>query len=228
MTFLRETLMWNSSDYLHPRFTSLLAHGKIQTIVELGARDGFDALLLRDFYGAKVHTFECNPDVLPRCRALLSREANITLVEKAAWDEEKPIAFYPVVETIEDERNIDNNPGASSCFPARSDYRQLYKQKQTTVSAVRLDSYCKSQGIEQIDLLCIDIQGAAFEALRGLGAMLRNTRYIIVELETKPMYFGEHLFEDVDQFLQGQGFNQIAQVNRDAWFSDYLYEGESK
>lgn len=215
--------MWSSSDYLHPAFINVLAPLRIQTIIELGGREGHDAIVLRNFYGATVHTFECNPDILPRCRALLSGKSDITLVESAAWDEDKPIPFYPVVETIDNHKRIDN-PGASSCFLARSDYLQLYKQKQATVPALRLDSYCKSKGIEQIDLLCVDIQGAALKALLGLGAMLQKTRFIIAELESKPIYIGQNLFDEVDQFLQSQGFKQIAKVYRDAWFSDYMYQ----
>ena len=59
-----------------------------------------------------------------------------------------------------------------------------------TIETVSLDDFCKLQGIEQIDLLKIDIQGNEPEALRGAERLLSEgrIRYIFTELnwETDP------------------------------------------
>ncbi|MGD8358702.1 MAG: FkbM family methyltransferase [Lysobacterales bacterium] len=115
------------------------------------------------------------------------------------------------------------NTGASSCFRARNDYLQRYEQDRILVPAVRLDDYCREYDIRSIDLLCVDVQGAALQVLRSLGDQLRQVRNLIIELEHRPLYHGQSLFTECDEFLVRNGFQQKSRISRDDWFGDYLY-----
>ena len=77
-----------------------------------------------------------------------------------------------------------------------------------TIETVSLDDFCQLQGIDQIDLLKIDIQGNEAEALRGAERMLSEGRIrcIFTELnwETDPEKLDPAL--EVVELLQEKGF----------------------
>lgn len=217
---------WNHSDYLNPKLVRLIDSSSVRTVFELGAHDARDTVALAEKFAADIHAFECHPDMLPLARERIRAHPaadRIRLVEKAVWDAETRIPFYPVVRATASDGTELENPGASSCFRARDDYHRRYEQSVTEVETLRLDAYCTAQNIHRIDLLCMDIQGAALHALRGLGEQLRKVRYIQAELENRPLYHGQDLFPEVRAYLAEHGFRCAAEVKRDAWFSDYLF-----
>lgn len=195
----------------------------MRTVFELGCHDGVDTLKLAEAFPASVHAFECHPQMAAAARARCAAHPRIRIVERAVWDADGRIPFYPVVRTLEDDGREIQNPGASSCFRARDDYRRRYEQSETEVACTRLDTYCREQGLEGADLVCMDVQGAALHVLRGLGDCLGRTRYLIAELEHRPLYHGQDLLPQVDDFLLRAGFRQVVRVLRDDWFSDYFY-----
>ena len=149
----------------------------------------------------------------------LEGEDNIHLVEKAAWRESGPLTFYPVVKSYRD-GNEERNIGASSCFQESGDYahREKFIQEEITVGAVRLDELCRELGVPAIDLICMDVQGAALQVLEGLGDKLKDTSYIITELEVSPVYEGQSLLPEVAEYLHSHGFREVA---RDMQFPEY-------
>ena len=219
------------SDYLRPEFLAHIPRSDVQIIFELGARDGADAVALRDYFGAEVTCFECNPHGIAISTVNLAREPYIKLVSRAAWDSNTEIDFYPVVEAkwqdgrpvVDQFGALSSNIGASSCYRARGDYLQRYVQEQIRVKAIRLEDYCMEQSVERIDLLCVDVQGAALRALRGLGTMLGNVKYVLIELEFREIYEGQDLYRETSEFLRSSGFDEVVAIPRDDWFSDFFY-----
>jgi FkbM family methyltransferase len=57
-----------------------------------------------------------------------------------------------------------------------------------------------------VDLLKVDVQGAAYTVLDHGRALLGRTLVCHVEVEFAPVYLGECLFADVDTFLREAGF----------------------
>jgi FkbM family methyltransferase len=209
-------------DYLQQPFVRALRRLKVQSIFEFGCGDGEDTLRLRKHFGAEVHAFECNPLILPTVRERLRGQPGIRLIERAVWDEDGAIPFYPVVHTVWAGREV-SNPGASSCFRTVSGYHQEYVQTEVTVEAMRLETYCDRERVAPPDLLCIDAQGAALRALRGLGHYLDHVRAIIIELEHREIFKGEDLYPAVDEFLRQAGFRQAVVIEHDGWYNNYLY-----
>lgn len=71
------------------------------------------------------------------------------------------------------------------------------------VETVRLDDVPETAGAS---FLKLDIQGAELLALRHATARLRDAVVVQAEVEFLPMYVGQPLFSEVEQFLRGQGF----------------------
>jgi FkbM family methyltransferase len=57
-----------------------------------------------------------------------------------------------------------------------------------------------------VDLLKVDVQGAAHTVLAHAGNLLARTLVCHVEAEFSPVYLGERLFADIDTLLRGAGF----------------------
>ena len=210
-------------DYLHPAFLARIDRESVRTIFEVGCMDGTDTLHLQRAFDGEIHAFECNPEILPKTRASIAGLDRVHLVERAAWDSECVLPFFPVTAAVELGKPV-HNPGASSCFRARPDYDHAqYTQKETTVQAIRLDRYCAEQQITAIDLICIDAQGAELRALQGLGELIATVRYIVSEIEVLPIYYGQAVYTEIHAYLKSHGFRQAAEVYRNPWFSDFLY-----
>jgi FkbM family methyltransferase len=216
---------WSVGDYCHPGFLRQIDPSSVRTIIEVGCADGTDTRRLARQFPGTVHAFEANSDVLSETRRNCAGEPRIRLVDKAVWDSDGSIPFFPVVSAEDYDTGV--NPGASSCFEARADYIGRYVQKRVIVESIRLDTYCASQGIAAIDLLCIDVQGAALHVLKGLGDLIESVQHVILEIEVRPIYHGQALYPEVHAYLKSKGFRQAAEVVRGSWFSDYLYTRRS-
>lgn len=213
------------STYTKKEFTQHIDMSKVDVVFELGSRDCKDALAIyREYRPITVYSFECNPEAVAICRQTLKDfkwvTKNIHLVERAVWSEQKTIEFFSVVDS-KDVAHV--NIGASSCFEVKKDYVEKFTQKKVQVPAVRLDAFLKERSINKIDLLCVDLQGAEYHALLGLGEGLKDVSYIIVELETEPIYQGQHLFGAVEKYLNENGFKLKESVMETEKFGDFLF-----
>ncbi len=206
------------------RFAKKIKKNEIKTILEIGSRDALDAIELSNLYHCHVFAFECNPTAIEICKQNIGLNPNVTLVPLGVWDTTGEMPFYRIINT-----NIDTNIGASSFFefnPEAKNYPSIVEeglvQEKITVPTIRLDEFLKAQDIRNIDLLCMDVQGAAFQVLFSLGEQLKTVKYIIVELENHPIYSGEVLYKDVNDFLAQAGFRRASNLV-DGLFGDVLY-----
>jgi len=194
----------------YSKFFSLIPTEEIDTIFELGSRDGLDAIELQKHFQAQVYAWECNPDSLVLCRQNLS-QTTIQLVEKAVWSKNQTIKFFPIT---------NGNIGASSAYKINSEYPyEVLIQQEIEVEAVRIDSWYQ----DKIDLVVMDLQGAELEALKGMGDLLSTTKYIITEGQYKEIYRGTPLLSDIENYLAGHGFKLLHSIPTNDWFGDFLF-----
>ena len=84
-------------------------------------------------------------------------------------------------------------------------FSQLFFKEigQHDIQTVRLDDV---PGIEDIDFLKLDIQGAELDVILGGSSRLRDTLVVHTEVEFIPVYADQPLFGDVDVALRKSGF----------------------
>lgn len=75
------------------------------------------------------------------------------------------------------------------------------------IETVTLDWFCETQGVESIDFLQIDVQGADLDVLQGGLGILNSVFAVQIEVEFNSLYQGQPLFRDIDKFLSEQGFS---------------------
>jgi FkbM family methyltransferase len=96
---------------------------------------------------------------------------------------------------------LQPNPDMLALFHGFSDWARVVRTEE--VDTVRLDDLPETAAL---DFLKIDIQGAELMVFKNAIERLSNALIIHTEVEFLPMYIGQPLFSDVDQFLRQYGF----------------------
>ncbi len=147
------------------------------TVIEVGANVGYYTLLLgavtKEFNAnGKVHAFEPFEPVFRQLQRNVALNATLPIVlnHVAVADFEGEAHLYTPAS--------DNASTNASLVPG------LFPQKgQATVRAIRLDEYCASHGLDQVNLVKLDCEGAEPAVLRGMGQMLfRQHPDLVIEV----------------------------------------------
>jgi FkbM family methyltransferase len=212
---IHEIPKYDKGSYLSPSFLRHINKDKIKLIFEIGSRDAIDAIDLHDYYKARVYVFECNPEGIRRCKhnLLQVQKKKISLVDSAVWDKNGVIDFFPIVGT---KIKRPNNIGFSSCFELDKELNLI--QDKIKVPSIRLDTWMKKEKLHSdIDLICMDVQGASMQVLSGLGIYIKKVKYIILELEYEAFYKDEILYKDVKSFLERNNFIEVEVQSENAY-----------
>lgn len=143
--------------------TNYYTSDEIKVIFDIGSRDTLQSVeLAKKYPQAKIYAFECNPQTLPLCYSNTKEYPNIIVIPKAVNIYTGHCKFYPIDPARTRTTWKDGNPGASSLFKANGNYDHIekYVQSEIEVECTRLDDFCRSQNIQQIDLVWMDLQGA--------------------------------------------------------------------
>ena len=172
----------------------------IKTIFDVGSRDGHQSVEFRTWFPeSRIVAFEANPNQTKLC-VNNTKNHDIEIVPKAAGNANKQTTFFIA----------SNNVGASSLLKNSGHPRSSgWPQTKTTVDMVRIDDWCKDNGVENIDLLWMDVQGAEKLVLDGCGDILSNVKSICTEVEIDHLYEGSILKNDLDNYLKEKGFIEL-------------------
>lgn len=199
-------------------FFDKIDNTQIKIIFELGSRDLVDAIKLITFFqDSKAYAFECNNDCLIECYNNINKldedkKKRLLLIDKAISINNGNVSFYPF------DLQKYNNMGASSMlkidFSHRNkddpDYNRENPQTEIIVEGIRLDTFISENDIENIDLLCIDLQGYELNAIKSLGDQLHKVKYIITECSIVSTYTYGATFKELNDYLTNYNFKYIS------------------
>jgi FkbM family methyltransferase len=163
------------------------------TIVEVGAHDGSTTLgFRRMFPRARILAFEPEPRAIAKFRSRPELR-DVTLLECAVADRNGEAAFYQcggrppgyAGDDWDASGSIREPTGAITAHPWMTFDRQI------TVPVVRLDDALDQHGLETIDLIWADVQGAEEDLIRGALHTLKRTRYLYTECTEGEDYSGQ-------------------------------------
>jgi FkbM family methyltransferase len=172
------------------------------TIADVGARWGAADSWFRMRPLARLIGFEPDPVECAR------------LNEAAATSQER---FYPVALGGVDGTgtlHVTQEPACSSLFPPSAAILDRYPSLRAIMTPVRtetvplstLATWAANAGVDRLDFLKLDTQGAELDILQGAGRLLDTCLGIEAEVMFSPLYDGQPLFADVDAFLRSRGF----------------------
>jgi FkbM family methyltransferase len=168
--------------------------GSDKIIVDVGGGSGNTLRLFHSkFPNLKVHVFEPIPSNVE-----LIRKKNIPNSEVHACalgnSEEKMVL------------HITSNITSSSLLkPVDPDKygSELIEKGELNIEVKRLDSFFPEG---KIGILKMDVQGYEMRVLEGAGELLKNTDFIILEVNNHEVYEGSPTYFELDTFLRSNGF----------------------
>jgi FkbM family methyltransferase len=75
------------------------------------------------------------------------------------------------------------------------------------IETTTLDEFCKSENIDEIDFLQIDVQGAELDVIRGAETKISNVLGLQTEVSFSHLYVEQPLFADIDSYLRKHNFS---------------------
>lgn len=174
------------------------------TVLEIGAAPAEDHVepfyhLLDAFPGSSIIGFEVDPD---QCAAMNRTAA-------------KGVRYLPVaLGRAEETRpfHVTKSPLCSSLYRPNEELLRLYNQMDmadlvsvTEIETQSLDHVARTHGIEDVDFIKIDVQGASLDVFQGGEAVLRDVAALVSEVEFLPHYVDQPLFGEVCAHLDARG-----------------------
>lgn len=192
------------------RFNQVVSAGEGPlTIIELGAYDGYHTALMAGMAAAtgrprRHYAFEPNGnrqliEVGARCGVTIVRAA-IGAVDSDAVDWWQSDG----IQTTPGEGHGQRFDGSSSIRRPTAHNSAVYPQmnfRPSTCRCVRLDTFVAEQGIDLIDFIYADIQGAEVDMIRGGTEALKRTKYLYSEFANTPHYEGQINLDEILKML---------------------------
>jgi 31-O-methyltransferase len=139
------------------------AHGTPRVIFDLGANVGFATLFFwRRYPDAQIIAVEADPLTYRRLVRNVGHLPRVTTMHRAVAGSDGPTRFFPSVESIRS--SLITMPGSG---PA------------VDVTGASIESLMREAGVDHIDFLKVDIEGAEIDALRA--APLDRVEELITE-----------------------------------------------
>ncbi|MDJ0639634.1 MAG: FkbM family methyltransferase [Paracoccaceae bacterium] len=161
-------------------------------VFDIGANVGEFSLAVAA-KGASVVAIEGDPFVYRCLMANVGANTEIRTVEKVLWKEETELIYY----------SEPNNANSSVFEPPETDYAA----NELRLQATTLDKLAADIGVDRIDLLKCDAEGAEPEVIEGGRDVLSRTRQVVFDTGAERM--GEETSDDVQGLLENLGFRVV-------------------
>ncbi len=77
----------------------------------------------------------------------------------------------------------DEGTALASLYNRKLDYRKIYFTKKKKIKIKTIDSFCKENSIDKIDLLKIDVEGNELNVLKGAKKMIKDKKIKKIQFE---------------------------------------------
>jgi len=161
------------------------------TILDIGANYGYFGLLSSQFTDrkkSKIIMFEANPHITPYINKSISinwfnlrtKVENLAVSSKAGKVKLNILRNYIGSSTLQTIEHLESYMGEKM---------QLKVEESIEVDAVAIDDYCRSQKIDKVNMIKMDIEGHEEVAYRGMRKIIRKSDDITMFIEfTKESY----------------------------------------
>lgn len=203
-------------------------------ICDIGACEGEDSVrFARAYPRARVFAFEPLPANQTIVRTNFARHAvpNAELVPLALSDRAGEATFHVSSGRPPDLFAGENwnygNKSSSLLAPAQAGpmHGWIEFKEAITVPTGTLDAFCAQRGLDHIDFIQMDVQGAEQLVLAGATTMLPHITAIWLEVSDREHYRGQALARDIMRLMKSHGFKLAHAVHLGAATGegDHLY-----
>jgi FkbM family methyltransferase len=191
-----------------------LAGAPLATVFDVGANFGDWSLLAhRLLPAARIYAFELSPPTFEQLRQNTRDCGAIQAVNLGLSDRDGETTFY----------HYPDKPGETSLIAHPFQTSGFELKGQLRVG----DEFCTEHGIQKIDLLKIDVEGAESFVLRGFEKMLTSGRISMIQFEYEKLNtISKFLLRDFYALLGGHGYTLGKIFPTYVDFRDYAFEHE--
>jgi FkbM family methyltransferase len=203
------------------------------TVLDIGAHVGYYTRMVSGLVGpqGRVIAFEPHPRNLQALRRNTAALTNVTVLPVALAEQEGTAQLHDYLMMSAsgslhyDERMRDVQRAQISAYDIAPRVKGFQPQTYT-VRTARVDDLLAAEGIDQVHLIKMDIEGAELGALRGMTATIARAERLSLIMEYNPLglkAFG-HDPEAALQEVLALGFDRLAVIERDATLTDYTHQ----
>jgi FkbM family methyltransferase len=181
-------------------------------VVHVGAHEGEELDEYCKYGFGSVIWIEAQPELAANLSRRVSPPSRV--LQALVWN----------VDGVSMTLNVTNNGQSSSVFSFGThavDYPDIIVETATPLRSQRLDSVLPRD--IGANFLNLDIQGAEYEALEGLGNRIDEFDYIYTEVNRAEVYHGIRQVGQIDDYLERFGFVRVATTWTRANWGDALY-----
>jgi len=177
--------------------------GTPNVILDIGCYDGGDSIrFLQRYPDCKVYSFEASPERQSKIESY-SNEYGFKLIKSAVMDYDGVVEFY---NSLVDNQRID---AQGSIYKHSNNYKKKYPRIQQLpnsimVECITIETFCKKNNIDAIDVAHIDVEGAELNVIKGFGNFLPKIVYI--ETLGDEMFLNGSKVKDIDDFLISKNY----------------------
>ncbi|KRF18749.1 methyltransferase FkbM [Paenibacillus sp. Soil787] len=173
-------------------------------VIHIGAHDGQELPIYESMGIENILLIEANPEVFKRLEKKVRTYPHVQIYQCAICDRN---GYIPLRVTSLDQ--------SSSILPLKQHlnlYANVVETHQVIVPSKTLDTLLNELQLNPGDynLLTIDIQGAELLAFQGAVSTLNHISGIVTEVNLEELYEGCALLDEIDIFLELQGFHRVA------------------
>lgn len=170
---------------------------EINNIMEIGSLDGKDSLIFKErFPNATVY---CIEGLLDNYNLYLKNLKDIITINMVIANYDGVINYH--------KKNIN---GIHGILNRGNKYgTEVLKN----IECKTFFTLCGDYNIKNVDVVKIDVEGATYEVLIGMGNMIKNIKIMHIETESYPFFEGQKLHDDVCNLLIANEFKLIKLTN---------------
>jgi len=185
-------------------FLNLVYEYKPSYFLEIGAFDASTSLkVAKNLPSTKCIAYEANKYNYEYFNDKLQNLPNFSYEHLAISNHNESVSFF-----------IQRQKNKKIIKPVRKN-NSLLERTDTAFTYEKINVNCKTLNslFDKSDSFClwIDAEGKGFEVLEGATEILKNTKYIFIEVEQKMFWKDQKLDKDIIKYLNNLGFKQLSQ-----------------